>query len=111
MRVMCPSPWCTVGVDPYLLVYACDAEGDALVADVEVVPRGQPFSRKPTFSGSWPAVYPAPPGGNCAAVRVPMPGLTPEQSYDFAVRVSDEFGAVFERWYSSDGWFQLRSWQ
>jgi hypothetical protein len=105
-RFVCPSPEiCTAGPNPFIATYACDAEGDGVVADVEVVPRGQPFAKKTSYSQSFPAIYPPPEGGNCRNFQVRLPGLAPERSYDFAVRVSDEFGAVAQVAGSPDGWY------
>src|SRR5438128_12699921 len=78
-----------------------------MTLDVEVVARGEPLRKVPTHSASIAGVrwstqraY-----SNCVPVplSVPLTGLTPEQSYDFAMRVSDEFGAVANA-QSSDGW-------
>jgi hypothetical protein len=78
-----------------------------MVLDVEVVPRGQPFSKKPTFTATVPGVNPPDSnGGGCASVTVEMPDLAPEQSYDFAMRLSDEFGAVALVPGVPDGWIQ-----
>jgi len=102
----CPGPmYCTAEGIPFVQLSSCDIEGDGIVVDVEVVPRAQPFSKKATFSASSPPVYPPPEHGNCATVLVPMPGLTPEQSYDYSVRVSDQLGAVAEVAGASDGWY------
>jgi len=102
----CPGPLtCTVGPNPTLVESLCDMEGDGMRLDVEVVPRGQPFTKKPTFSAAVPGVYPPDPQlGGCSIITVEMPGLTPEQSYDFAVRASDEFGAVTVVPGAPDGW-------
>lgn len=85
----------------------CDAEGDAITVDVEVVARGQPFLGKPTYSvtstrGSSP---------NCPFLSVPLTGLQTDQSYDFAVRVTDELGNVNTSGTSTyqadrDGWIR-----
>jgi hypothetical protein len=77
-RYPCPDPtFCTAASDPYVALRACDAEGDGIVVELEVVPRGRPFENKPTFSASAPPVYPPPASGNCPAVLVHMPGLIP----------------------------------
>lgn len=39
------------------------------------------------------------------SMRVPLPGLTPQDSYDYSVRVSDGFGAVAQVAGSTDGWY------
>jgi len=100
-------PGCTLGPDPYVTTLVCDPDGDAMTVDVEVVPRGTAFSKKPGFSVSAPAMYPPDPrSGNCANVVVAMPGLAPEQSYDFAIRARDQFGAVALTPGFPDGWYR-----
>ncbi|TMB24755.1 MAG: hypothetical protein E6J65_11800 [Deltaproteobacteria bacterium] len=86
---MCPSPFCTVIGVPSLRVMASDPDGDAFVFEVEVVPHGQPFTRKPTHSISLPRDL----ARAGFSFSVPLPGLALEQSYDFAIRLEDEFGA------------------
>jgi hypothetical protein len=106
IRYPCPSrTYCTVAPDSFVWVGACDAEGDGIAVDVEVVPRGQPFAKKATFSATAPPMYPPPRYGNCANLHVHMPGLIPEQSYDFSVRVRDLLGAVAEVPGAPDGWY------
>jgi hypothetical protein len=95
----CPGPSCTAYGTPKLLISVCDEDGDAINVDVEVVPRGRGLSKIPThsmsFSGPWDF-------GPCRNVSVPLPGLASEQSYDFALRISDEFGAFAG--FTADGW-------
>ncbi len=87
-----PAPTtCTAGQGPYVRVGGMDPEGDAIVADVEVVPRGQPFRNLPTHSATarqsnLPQAL--------VNFDVQLSGLVLEQSYDMQVRISDEFGAV-----------------
>jgi len=89
----CPNAaTCTIGGTPTLQLAACDAEGDRIVYEVEVVPRGQPFSRRSNTIIT--TSLPNHTGAVCGTAFVSMPGLVPEQSYDFAVRISDEFGAA-----------------
>jgi hypothetical protein len=86
-----PAPTtCTAGQGPYVRVGGMDAERDAIVADVEVVPRGQPFRNLPTHS----ATARQPNLQASVNFDVPLSGLILEQSYDLQVRISDEFGAV-----------------
>jgi hypothetical protein len=103
----CPGPLtCTLQGEAKLFVHTCDAEGDAITVDVEVVPRGQAFTRAPNYSASVPAA-PVTDPTYCGAhydVTVPLPGLAVEQSYDFAVRVTDQFGAVAADSDPTDGW-------
>src|SRR3954471_11426173 len=105
--IACPGPaTCTAAPDSYVEIHeACDAEGDGIRVDVEVVPRGGAFEGKPTFSATAPAIYPPPVYGNCPSVQVHLPGLAPERSYDFAVRVTDQFGAIAAVPGAPDGWF------
>jgi len=106
-RVPCPSPTrCTAAPDSFVEVpNVCDADGDGMEIDVEVVPRGQPFLKQPNFTASAPSRYPPPPPGNCSDLRVYLLGLVAEQSYDFAVRIRDQFGAVAEVPGATDGWY------
>jgi hypothetical protein len=101
------APRCTLGPDPYLQTVVCDPDGDALTVDVEVVVRGTPFSGTPSFSASAPATYPPDPRtGNCARIYIHMPGLAPDQSYDFAIRARDPFGGVALTPGFPDGWYR-----
>src|SRR2546423_2693004 len=71
-----------------------------MTIDVEVFRRGDPFSKVATHSATVPPRNPYmtnPDSQYCADVVVALTGLTPEQSYDFAFRLSDEFGAVISR--------------
>src|SRR3954469_16512524 len=73
----CPDPkWCTVVGTPSLAVITTDAEGDAVTIDVELVRRGEPFTGTPTYSGT--------------SQNFPLDGLTPGQSYEFAIRACDQ---------------------
>ena len=102
----CPNPTlCTAIGVPRLRLEACDAEGDGLLFEVEIVPRGQPFSSKASLSSyvgrdasacsssgddacwGWTG------GSSCASVVMRLRDLAVNQSYDFAIRISDEFGA------------------
>src|SRR2546428_8777974 len=96
----CPGPLCTADGTPKLEFWVCEEEGDGIIIDVEVVRRGQQFTKVPTHSSSVPS-NPHPP--NCGAVQVALAGLTLEQSYDFAVRISDEFRAVAKKAGAPDG--------
>src|SRR5437868_2982741 len=92
----CPNPaTCTAIGTPVLHLRFCDAEGDGVTTELEVVERGRAFTKTPTYSTFVPA------GaairfndGTCADVTFPIQGLTLQRSYDFAMRFSDEFGAV-----------------
>ncbi len=102
-RFLCPNPsFCTAFGTPKLWLAGCDPEGDGMTMDVEVVIRGHPFSGQPSYSRSTSAVF------NCGAgiiwnVTVSLPGLATEQSYDFAVRLTDQFGAT-------NGWVTRPMW-
>ena len=86
----CPGPQtCTVQY-PWLQFFVSDAEGDGIYVEVEVVTHGQPFTKTATFSAHVNASYPR----NDTNLFIPMFGLTPEVSYDFAYRVRDDFGAI-----------------
>ena len=111
----CPGSHCVADGTVRLGVLACDAEGDGIRLDVEVISRGQAFSRMATDSSSVPSGYADPtlnsPVGNCTRVDVSLTGLTKEQSYEFAVRVSDEFGAAEDRLRGqSNGWISESYW-
>jgi hypothetical protein len=110
--LICPGrEWCTLYGRAKVYVGVCDGDGDAVTVDVEVVPRGTPFSRSPSVSIS------APVGrnqndtcgsgpGQCVCVELPLGDLPPDTSYDFAVRVSDAYGAIGTAKYggTQDGW-------
>ena len=99
----CPNPpLCTAFGTPKLWIAGCDPEGDGMTLDVEVVIRGHPFSGHPSYSRSTSDVF------NCGAgyfwnVTMSLPGLATEQSYDFALRLSDQFGAT-------NGWVRRPLW-
>ncbi|MFL5418484.1 MAG: hypothetical protein ACJ78Y_20960, partial [Myxococcales bacterium] len=85
----CPSPeWCTAVGTPYISVGTRDRDGDAIIVDLEIVRRGDPFSGTPTYSQTVPAAKPSQ-----QSPLFPLEGLTAGQSYDFAVRACDEFGS------------------
>jgi hypothetical protein len=92
----CPgAATCTAYGEPHIWVgVATDDDGDALHADVEVVPHGQAFSGTPTFSSPLA-------DGN---VTITFEGLTAGTTYDFAVRVVDAFGAIATPSFFPDGW-------
>lgn len=94
----CPgAATCTAYGEPHIQVgTAVDDDGDALRAEVEVVPHGQSFTGTPTFSS---------PIGSDGNVTVTFAGLAAGTTYDFAVRLSDEFGAIAKPAFASqDGW-------
>lgn len=99
----CPSPTtCTVhGAAHISLGTVADDDGDALHADVEVVPHGQPFTGTPTFSSAI---------GADGLVMVTFAGLAAGTTYDFAVRVADAFGAISKPAFSRDGWVTWTQW-
>lgn len=85
---VCPYPaTCTAAGTAVMQFYLCDEDRDSINLEVEVVPRGTPFSHRATHSVS---VRP----DGCALVSIPLSGLAVEGSYDFGFRFSDEFGAV-----------------
>ena len=97
---ICPGPSCTLVGTPRLLLELGEPDGDAINVEVEVVVRGQAFSRKATHIGRKerePGAY------SLYELEMPLTGLTTDQSYDFAIRVTDEFGASYDM-KSSDGW-------
>lgn len=115
----CPSSqFCTVFGIPKIYMFVCDDENDAITVSVEIVPRGQPFTKVPTYSvtapaGSAKAVTGSSPlaGSYCQNILLPMPGLEVEHSYDFAIKLSDQSanGKVDTEYWargatSDDGW-------
>jgi len=117
----CPNPkTCTAIGTPVLHLYSCDAEGDGVTFELEVIQRGQPFSRKPTYAAHVPAGAASRyTDGKCADVAFALSELVREQSYDFAIRISDEFGAIStikEGYFNggtvnaSDGWATNPMW-
>jgi len=112
-RYYCPqAAYCTASGIPNLGTSACDADGDAMTFDVEVVRRGQAFTRVPNYSQKSARNPP----DNCAGFGIALTGLTQEDSYVFAMRLSDEWGAVAippnapAGWVSPDGWVSDPAW-
>jgi len=104
MAGVCPGPQTCTVVHPSLRFFLSDAERDGILVEVEVVPRGQPFTRTATFSAHVDASSPG-----YGDLRIPLFGLTPDVSYDFAYRVRDDFGATSESHHfgsaePADGW-------
>lgn len=98
-HMCCPGPACTLGSNPRVYVEACDADGDALTVDVQVVPANQALAN--VVSGSLTEALDAPQSAfcssglaGCACFAVPLKGLAPSTAYAFAVRVTDALGAV-----------------
>ena len=114
----CPNPvTCTAIGTPVLHLGFCDAEGDGVTTELEVIERGRPFTKTPTYSTFVPAGAASRYNdGKCGEVTFPLPGLTLQQSYDFAIRLSDEFGAVtmhandFEVVTAPEGWMTSPRW-
>jgi hypothetical protein len=102
---ICPSPsTCTSFGTPQLWVGVCDDEDDAVTAAVEVVPRGQPFTNVPTHALTAPAGSGRPftvsaghagvlTGSYCQGFTIVLSDLAADQSYDFAIKVSDQSAA------------------
>jgi hypothetical protein len=119
---VCPSPsLCTVTGAARVELDACDPEGDGIRFEVEVTSRDHPFSGTATYStfvsGLDPARKPACCGlsGTCARAEFALAGLTLEESYRFAIRVVDEFGAIASYRYEpasvgADGWATYDRW-
>ncbi len=90
----CPGPGtCVAYGTPKLWTGACDPEGDGMTIDVEVVLRGHPFTGHPSYSTTTTESF------NCGSpilwtTAISLPGLEREQSYDFALRATDQFGAT-----------------
>lgn len=68
-----------------LQLNACDPDGDAVHVDVEVVPRGQPFTGVPAYTAAVACTG--------APSFIPLTGLASNQGYALAFRIADEFGA------------------
>jgi hypothetical protein len=100
----CPGPHCTAVGTAKVQALVCDDDDDGVTVEVEVVPAGTPFSGRAThsaFASRGTTRY-------CTQqfVTVPLTGLSPEQSYVFAVRIFDEFGALANPGNDQvDGWF------
>ncbi len=103
---VCPVPtWCTAIGTPRLQLFVTDPDGDPLTVEAEVVPRGTPFSRHASYTATSPAFdlstwYWAP------IDFLYFTGLTVERSYDFSMRLTDQFGApaVQPGFTDADGW-------
>jgi len=107
LRRDCQSPsTCTSQGTPKLYMTTCDADNDRMIIDVEVVVRGQPFTHAPTHSASIPTGYSDGLARDCAFASVSLTDLAVERSYDYAIRVSDEFVAVANVPLASDGWLR-----
>jgi hypothetical protein len=100
----CPGLGCTALGTARLDIIVCDDDGDGMTVDAEVVLRGQAFSGVPTHSATIAAGYAAAVHATCATLVLPLAGLAIDQSYDFALRVSDEFGAVYKAAEAPKGW-------
>jgi hypothetical protein len=113
--VPCPGGACTADGTVKLQLSPCDSEGDGMTVEVEVVRRGRPFTHVPTHSGSVPArdntdgTHPS--ASYCPDVYVALTNLELEQSYDFALRISDQFGAVSKSVEAPDGWYRQQNWE
>jgi len=107
-RDSCPGLFrnCTVHGTLKVWIDACDPEGDRITLDVEVVPLGQPLTKVPTHSITVPSGYNWIPDQTCPHTELvaELTGLKAEQSYQFALRVSDELGAVAKFPWAPDGW-------
>lgn len=110
--VSCPgAATCSLDGTPTVFLDAPNPDGDAVTIDVEVVEHGAAFTGTPTFTQRLPR------GAIGENLRIPLPGLTPEKTYDFAVRASDELGAVAPgadflggAFVSHDGWVRADNW-
>jgi hypothetical protein len=104
----CPGSFCTLGEQAGIAVDVCDAERDAVTVELEVVPKGQPFSGVASYSATSAVGV-----TNCVGLNVLMPGLAPEQTYAFGLRVRDALGAI-ATWGGSlegdDGWVRDPWW-
>ena len=102
----CPGTSCLIGTSPAITLRVCDAEGDAVIVDVEVVPLSDPFTNVPTHSVTGRAgTHTFRCGGSseeCGCFDVPLDGVSPDTAYAFSVRTRDEWGATTQS-QASDG--------
>lgn len=90
---VCPGSHCTIRDVPALMPLILDDDGDEVTFEVEIVPEGQEFSGAVTYACAGRAW--------CA-----LQGLTPGESYQFAVRARDALGA-----YNPEGWLRQPYWR
>jgi hypothetical protein len=118
----CPSrETCTAYGTPAIEFGVCDDENDEVTLAIEVVPRGSSFQKVPTYSmtlaagsGALTTDYRSSPPAThyChSSTLVPMAGLEPDRSYDFALKISVPWGPgkiALSSWYKDvsveDGW-------
>lgn len=119
----CPGPYCTLLEGSSLLSVVCDDELDEVTVALEVIPQGDTFSGQPTHSGSGRGIAGTAAkcegngssfGEGCTCVKIPL-GLEPDRTYVFAMKVTDELGAVASpsghAFYYPEGWFRSNLWQ
>jgi hypothetical protein len=94
----CPGETCVIGKPTELVVDACDGEGDAITADVEIIAPEGAFTGEPTHSVTWrpgePQNLRCSRSGPCGCFGVTLDGLAPGTTYAFGVRLRDEWGAT-----------------
>jgi hypothetical protein len=98
---------------PFVLAFVADADGDPVTLDVEVVPRGQPFSGSPTHTRATVASERMQHcSGSTPCLEVPLTGLTLGQPYSFALRVRDQFSVGTQPYVCTpqDGWSRCPYW-
>jgi hypothetical protein len=105
-NLFCPGTACTIDGTGTIEIEACDAEGDAMTIELEVVRADEPFTNVPTHSAS---ILRGDPNGSCGSGSAVLAGLALEQSYKFEMRITDEWGAV-ARWSDADGWLRAGYW-
>jgi hypothetical protein len=121
--MICPSHNCVLA-NPISVFVAriCDADGDSVTVDVEVILLGAGFTKTPTHTvsgqvGRPQTAYCQDGDPNCSCFQLPLGDLAPDTSYEFAVRIMDEHGALasFRQAYDGtmpgDGWVHLPEWQ
>src|SRR5262249_28439054 len=106
-RMICPGPHCTAIGTAKLTPRICDPDGDPVNVEVEVVRKGQSFSGQATHRVTVSA-KPLPNGTaiSCEASEIAFDNLTTEQSYEYALRISDQLGAraALGPGKDADGW-------
>ena len=121
--MICPSDNCVLANPVSVFVQGiCDADGDSVTVDVEVISLGAEFTKTPSHTvsaqmGRPQTVYCQYVDPNCNCFQLPLGVLASDTSYEFAVRIMDEHGALssFKYWFDgtmpSDGWVHFPEWQ
>jgi hypothetical protein len=110
---------------PSIFAWVRDEEGDTVTWEVEVVKKGEPFTGKATYSLTGPVGVDHSDPSHCSGAtpglescfELPFDGLGDGETYSFAMRMRDQFGAVTSFQYAGggpeigDGWWTAYCWE